>query len=463
MFSCNSDLKCTFAQIVEMKKILLIGAGRSSSSLVSYLLDNASKENWELTIADISKENAAAKLMNHPAGSAISLDIQDNVASSREIAKADLVLSMLPAHMHISVARECVRLKKHLVTASYVSGEMMELDEAAKTAGVILLNECGLDPGIDHMSAMEVIDRIHEEKGRINSFKSFTGGLVAPESNDNPWGYKFSWNPRNVILAGQGTARFIDNGKYKYIPYHRLFSQIEKIEIPGLGVFDGYANRDSLSYRKLYKLEKIPTMLRGTLRQDGFCKAWDVFVQLGLTDDSFQIEDAGSLTFAGLIEAFLPPASVEKTLRRRLADFVSLSETDPAIELVAWTGLLDENLLGISKGSPAQILQNLLEKKWVLRPKDKDMIVMQHIFSYEQQSKKFDLSSSLVVKGENSVYTAMAKTVGLPAAIATRLILNGKISGRGVKIPVEKEIYIPILKELEGMGISFVHQVKAHS
>lgn len=443
-----------------MKKILLIGAGRSSSSLISYLLDHAIKEGWELTIGDISKENAEKKLGGHGSGRAMALDIHDSVATSSAIEKADLVLSMLPAHMHISVARECVRLKKHLVTASYVSEEMQALDASAKNAGIILLNECGLDPGIDHMSAMEMIDKIHDEGGTMSSFKSYTGGLVAPESNDNPWGYKFSWNPRNVILAGQGTARFIEDGKYKYVPYPRLFSQVEKIEIEGSGFFDGYPNRDSLSYRKIYHLENIGTMIRGTLRQDGFCKAWNIFVKLGLTDDSFKIEDSHKLSYADLLTAFLPASAANKPLKSRIAEFIGLPEDDQAVKMIEWTSILENKKIQIRHGSPAEILQELLEEKWVLHESDKDMIVMQHAFEYKLAGKKYLVKSSLTVKGENSVYTAMAKTVGLPAAIAARLILNGKITSRGVKIPVEKEIYIPILKELENLGISFVHQKK---
>ncbi|TAH40648.1 MAG: saccharopine dehydrogenase [Bacteroidetes bacterium] len=446
-----------------MKKILLIGAGRSSSSLIAYLLEHAKTENWTLTIADISKENANAKLGGDPSGNAIALDIHNSVATTAEIEKADLVLSMLPAHMHISVARECVRLKKHLVTASYVSAEMQELDAAATSAGIILLNECGLDPGIDHMSAMEVIDRVHKEGGKISSFKSYTGGLVAPESNDNPWGYKFSWNPRNVILAGQGTACYIEEGNYKYVPYNRLFTHVDKIAVKGIGTFDGYPNRDSLSYRKIYQLDNIQTMLRGTLRQDGFCKAWNIFVQLGLTDDSYKIEDASKLSYASLLEAFLPTAKGNQSLRKRLADFAGLAEEDEAIKLIEWTGILEDKALGVTKASPAEILQSLLEKKWILRKEDKDMIVMQHDFEYEMENKKFRQKSSLVVKGDDSVYTAMAKTVGLPAAIATRLILSGKIQSRGVQIPVGKEIYFPVLQELEKSGIKFVHQLEERS
>jgi len=446
-----------------MKKILLTGAGRSSSSLINYLLSHASDENWILTVADMSLRSAREKTAGHASARAIQLDINDTVATTAEIENSDLVLSMLPAHMHIQIAKECVRLGKHLVTASYVSKEMAELDEMASRADVILLNECGLDPGIDHMSAMEMIDEIREGGGHLDVFKSFTGGLVAPASNDNPWGYKFSWNPRNVILAGQGTARYIENGSYKYVPYQRLFAQSERISVYGHGNFDGYANRDSLSYRKTYGIESVRTMLRGTLRQEGFCRAWNVFVQLGLTDDSYLLEGTEDLSYAKLIDAFLPGRKGNVSLRKRLSELMNYPENDPALDLVEWTGVLDDKRIGLSKVSPAQILQSLLEEKWKLRDDDKDMVVMQHLFHYSLNNKIYTLTSSLVVEGENSVDTAMARTVGLPAAIATRLILNGSIRERGVRIPVSREIYKPVLAELKAQGISFRNQVREDS
>lgn len=455
--------KRTFAQISVMKKILLIGAGRSSSSLISYLLSHAANEGWILTVADMSIRSAEEKTAGHASARAIQLDINDTVATTTEIENSDLVLSMLPAHMHIQIARECVRMRKHLVTASYVSKEMTELHESAMRADVILLNECGLDPGIDHMSAMEMIDEIREKGGQLEVFKSFTGGLVAPASNDNPWGYKFSWNPRNVIIAGQGTARYMENGSYKYIPYHRLFAQSEKVHVDGHGNFDGYANRDSLSYIKTYGIESVNTMLRGTLRQEGFCRAWNVFVQLGLTDDSYFLEGTEDLSYAKLIDAFLPGREGKVSLRKRLSELMNYPENDPALDLVEWTGILDEKKIGLSKVSPAQILQSLLEVKWKLGDDDKDMIVMQHLFRFTLNNKMHSLTSSLVVEGENSFHTAMARTVGLPAAISTRLILNGIIRERGVRIPVSREIYKPVLTELKELGIAFRNQVSVDS
>lgn len=443
-----------------MRNVLLIGAGRSSSYLIKYLLEHAETEGWTLTVADVTEENAKMKIGNHPSGKAIRFDIQDENLLQSEVRKSELVISMLPAHMHLPVAEECVKQKKNLVTASYVSKEMQELDADARANGVILLNECGLDPGIDHMSAMQIIHDLQSKGAVLDSFKSFTGGLVAPESNDNPWGYKFSWNPRNVILAGQGTARYIENGKYKYIPYNRLFAMSESFHVEGHGSFDGYANRDSLAYRKIYGLNNIPTLLRGTLRQEGFCKRWNVFVQLGLTDDTYQIEDSEHLTYADWVDAYIPSKFTGKTIRERLAAFLQCSPLDPVLEDIAWTGILEQRAIKLKNASPAQILQQLLEEKWVLKESDKDLIVMQHLFEYKLNGKSYLHTSSLVVKGENSVYTAMARTVGIPVAIAARFILNGTIKMSGVQVPVHKEIYGPLLEELARTGIHFTEKTK---
>jgi saccharopine dehydrogenase-like NADP-dependent oxidoreductase len=443
-----------------MRSILLVGAGRSSSFLIRYFLDHAKEQDWKLTVADVSIESATEKTRNHPSSSAIAFDINNEEHRKEEIGKADLVISMLPANMHLPVAQTCIEQKKHLATASYISKEMQQLHVQALKEGIVLLNECGLDPGIDHMSAMKIIDTIKAEGGEVSSFKSYCGGLVAPESNDNPWGYKFSWNPRNVILAGQGTARFIENGKYRYLPYSRVFTDTQKINVDGCGTFDGYANRDSLSYRPMYHLDKIPTMIRGTLRQSGFCKAWNVFVQLGLTDDSYTIEDSIHLTYAQLIESLLPPPDKKSTLKSRVASIINTNEQSDEMKLVEWTGIFNDVPIAIYHATPAQALQKLLEEKWKLKSTDNDMIVMQHLFEYsDRNSQKKKITSSVVVKGDDAVYTAMAKTVGLPLAITSKLILNGAIKSRGVVVPVTKEIYEPVLKELELYKIVFAEAV----
>jgi len=441
-----------FAQMI--RNILLIGAGRSSASLIQYLLDHSKDEQWTLTVADVSEEEATKKINNHPNGRAIRFDINDEKQRIAEIGAAGIVISMLPANMHLPVALECVSQKKSLLTASYISPEMKALESQVIANGSLFLNECGLDPGLDHMSAMKIIDSIHASGGEITSFKSYTGGLVAPESNDNPWGYKFSWNPRNVILAGQGTAKYISGGRYHYVPYNRLFGEAVVIKVDETS-FDGYANRDSLAYRKTYGLDHIPTMIRGTLRQLDFCKAWNVFVQLGITDDSYKVENSESLTYAQFIEAFLPSSS-KGTALDKLIEFAGEPADSELIRKIIWTGVLEDKPIGLKNASPAQVLQQLLETKWVLKDGDRDMIVMQHEFVFNDKEKAGKkITSSLVVKGEDRLHTAMAKTVGLPLAIAARLILNGKIRIKGIHIPVQKEIYEPVLSELEKMKIVF--------
>lgn len=444
-----------------MKKVFLIGAGRSATSLIDYLLENAVSENWEVTVGDVSEEVVHTKTKGHRCARAIRFDIANEAQTLAEVQRADLIISLLPAHMHLPVARACVAIGRNLVTASYVTPEMLELDELSREKGVILLNECGLDPGIDHMSAMQIIREIRAEGGELKEFYSYTGGLVAPESNDNPWGYKFSWNPRNVILAGQGTARYIEHGHYKYIPYNRLFTQIESIHIDGFGSFDGYANRDSLMYRKIYGIESIPTLLRGTLRQAGYCKAWDIFVRLGLTDDTYVVEGSEHLTYAQLISAFLPGEKSNGALPEAVAAFCHVHPAGPEMELVNWTGIFSDRVIGLRDASPARILQQLLEEKWKLKEEDKDMVVMQHRFTYEISGKRFQRTSSLVVIGEDAVHTAMAKTVGLPVGIAARNILNGNIREKGVRVPVSAEIAVPVLKELESFGIVFSEKTVA--
>ena len=441
-----------------MKKILVIGAGRSAVTLIKYLLDYSSANNWQVTVADFSIELADQAVGNHNNGKAIFFNVTAKKQRESEIENADIVISMLPASLHITVAKDCVRLGKNLVTASYVSPEIAELDEAAKQAGILLLNEIGLDPGIDHMSAMQVIDEIKENGGELTSFKSFCGGLVHPDYDNNPWNYKFTWNPRNVILAGQGTAQYIENGDYKYIPYTSLFERTEYMEVLDAGEFEGYANRDSLSYRKSYGLDDIPTLFRGTLRRKGYSEAWNVFVQLGMTDDTYKIENSASITNREFINMFLP-FNDALTVEEKLCKQFSLTTDSVIFQKIAWLNAFSENKVGIENASPAQILQKICEEKWTLGSVEKDMIVMQHQFEYVQNGEQKKLNSSLLVFGDDPRYTSMAKTVGLPVAIATKLILSGAIKSTGVKIPTTKNIYVPVLKELEENGINFVEEL----
>lgn len=439
-----------------MNKILIIGAGRSTSSLISYLLKQSVANNWQITVADSNIQLAETKIKGFQNAKAISFDVTNASERENAIKAADLVISMLPAFMHGDVARDCVKFGKHIATASYVSPEMKELDAEAKQKGLLILNECGLDPGIDHASAMKIIDELKHKGAEITSFKSYCGGLVAPESNDNPWGYKFSWNPRNVILAGQGTAQFIENGDLKFIPYNRIYTQIDSIAVDGYGKFDAYANRDSIGYKDPYGLNNIKTLLRGTLRQTGYCKAWNVFVKLGLTDDGYKIRESNKLTYTQLLDSFLPDGKA--TTKEKLKAFMQ-NDWDADVEAkLEYLELFDNKKIKLAEGSPAQLLQELLEEKWKLQHGDKDMIVMQHLFEYKLNGKDHKLTSSLVVIGDDEEHTAMAKTVGLPLAITVKNFITGKFKLSGVQIPIVKEIYEPMLKELEELGVVFTEK-----
>ena len=440
------------------KRILVLGAGLSATSLINYLLDHAVEYDWQVTVGDIEVENARVKVNGHECGHAISFNVEDENDVIHNITDSDVVISFLPARFHMIVAEACIKLKKNMVSASYVTPEMSALDEAAKEAGIILLNELGVDPGIDHMSAMRIIDKIKDEGGKLNGFWSSTGGLVAPEYDNNPWNYKFTWNPRNVIIAGQGTSKFIRNGMYKYIPYHELFRRVIKVSILDFGDFEIYPNRDSLKYRTTYGLQSIPTMYRGTIRRPGFCESWNVFVQLGATDDTFTLENSENMTYREFINTFLLYEE-NIAVETKLAKYMGIEENSEIMDKLRWLGIFEDRKIGLVKATPAQIIQQLLEEKWALDPEDKDMIVMRHFFEYTDKNKvEKQLCSTLVTYGDDQVNTAMAKTVGTPVAIATKLLLTGKIKLKGVHLPIKKELYEPILNELEDYGIKFIEE-----
>jgi len=438
------------------RNVLLVGAGKSTSYLIDYFLEKASLENLHLTIGDINPEAISAEVKNHSACTLILLDIFEDEVRKKAVQESDIVVSMLPARMHMMVAEDCITFAKHLVTASYVSDEIKKLDQQAKEKGLVFMNEIGLDPGIDHMSAMQVIDRIRDQGGKMILFESFTGGLVAPESDTNLWNYKFTWNPRNVVVAGQGgTAKFLQEGTYKYIPYHKLFRRTEFFKIEGYGRFEGYANRDSLKYREAYGLQDVLTLYRGTMRRVGFSKAWNMFVQLGATDDSYTLENSEGMTYRDFINSFLPYSPTD-SVELKLRHYLKIEQDDIMWEKLLELNLFDHNkMIPLKNATPAQILQFILEDSWTLGEDDKDMIVMYHKFGYELSGKQLQIDANTVVKGESRTHTAMAKTVGLPVAMATLAILNKKISTPGVQIPIRKEVYEPILQELKEYGIVF--------
>jgi saccharopine dehydrogenase-like NADP-dependent oxidoreductase len=362
---------------------------------------------------------------------------------------------MLPARFHIDIARDCLALKKHLITPSYISPEMKALNQEVKEAGLLFMNEIGVDPGIDHMSAMRIIDELRGKGATITSFKSYCGGLIAPESDNNPWHYKFTWNPRNVVVAGQGkAAQYIDRNQYKYITYNQLFTRLDAVSIDGFGDFDGYANRDSLSYRSIYGLETIPTIYRGTLRRAGFCHYWNIFVQFGMTDDSYTMEGSEFFTPRDFINAFLPFNEGVPIEEKWLAACEQYGVD--SIDKFEWLGIFDSTVqLGIPNASPAQLLEKILVAKWSLAPNDKDMLVMVHQFDYELNGQKSSIDSSMVTIGEDPVFTAMSNTVGLPVAICAKMILTNQLQLTGVVLPIVPEVYNPILDELATLGITF--------
>ncbi|HEX2846282.1 MAG TPA: saccharopine dehydrogenase C-terminal domain-containing protein [Chitinophagaceae bacterium] len=433
-----------------MKKILLFGAGKSATVLIDYLLQHAGAENWKLVVADANLQLALEKINHSPSGEAVSFDIRDAGKRSQYISEADLVISMLPPVLHNTVAKDCLQLGKSLLTASYVDNEMRSIAAAIKDKGLIFLCEMGLDPGIDHMSAMKIIDGIRKKGGKITSFRSHCGGLVAPESDDNPWHYKISWNPRNIILAGKAGAHYRENGKDVQLPYEELFTPGRLVTVPGYDAFSWYPNRDSLSYAPLYGLEETTTFIRTTLRHPDFMHGWKHVVDLKLTDETPAYQSDGK-SLQELFREHLDKHGFGQWLNQQT------QEAGLTSKQFLFLGLEDKNTL-VNKGlcSAADLLQVAVETKLGLQPGDKDMIVMLHEFGYEEVGKPANIQSSLVVKGEDSLRTAMAKTVGLPLAIAAKLILRGTLKLTGLHIPTDKEIYEPVLKELAENGISFV-------
>jgi saccharopine dehydrogenase-like NADP-dependent oxidoreductase len=496
-----------------MKTILLFGAGKSATVLIDYFLENAEAENWKLLLVDADSKLAQSKIGHSTRAAALSFDINDDKERGKQVHAADIVISLLPPSLHIKVATDCVRNHKNLLTASYADHEIKLLQNEVKKNKLLFLCEMGLDPGIDHMSAMKIIDEIHTKGGKVTSFKSHCGGLVAPESDDNPWHYKISWNPRNIVMAGKAGAHYLENGNEVKENYDELFKTERLVDIPGIGSLSWYPNRDSLSYTSLYGLESADTFIRTTLRHPDFMYGWRNIVDLKLTDETPQYDTDNKNLYQvfrehmdkngfgewlnqklserfketkGMLENLMKLVEAENEaeeegaempssfmaaddsgnieevqideVKNRAASYLAhkMHQANLTLKQLFFLGLDDQDTI-VNKGlcSPADILQFAVEKKLSLRPYDKDMIVMLHEIESETGGNRSVTRSSLIVKGENSLRTAMAKTVGLPLGIAAKLILNGKIKLTGLQIPTHKEIYEPVLKELEANGIKF--------
>ena len=441
-----------------MKKILVIGAGRSAFTLIRYLLNESMSNNWKVIVADYNLDLAKKICLEHVNARPIFFNVNDKEQREYEIKNSDIVVSMLPANLHSLVANDCILFQKNLVTASYVSDEIQKMSDAAISNNLIFLNEVGLDPGIDHMSAMKIIDDLKLQGAEILSFKSYCGGLIHPQFDNNPWNYKFTWNPRNVILAGRGTSKFLNEKKICEIEYNNLFNETEIINVLDQGDFESYANRDSLSYISSYGLEKINTMYRGTLRKVGFSNSWNSFVKLGMTNDKHTIKNSETLSYFNFMDQLIPKSNT-KSLEERFCEFLSINIVSKEFKKFKWLDLFTDKIIGLKNATAAQILQKILEDKLSLESKDRDMVVMQHQFLYKIDDKVKKLHSSLVVFGDDQQNTAMATTVGLPVGISVKLILNGVIQLKGIQIPTIKEIYNPILKELEKNKINFIEEL----
>jgi saccharopine dehydrogenase (NADP+, L-glutamate forming) len=433
-----------------MKKILILGAGLVTKPLVRYLLD---QPDFRVEVASRTLSKAVKLIDNHPQGKAKKLNLKDEEGLQDEISKADLVISMVPYTFHPKVAKYCIDFKKNMVTTSYVSDVMKNLDAEAKRAGVLILNEVGLDPGIDHMEAMRIIHQVEERGGEILSFTSYCGGLPAPEANTNPFGYKFSWSPIGVLLAGKNSAQYLKDGQQMFIPSQDLFDNFLTINIEGLGEFEAYPNRNSLPYIELYGIKSTKTMLRGTLRNKGWCSTLKKIVELGLLEE--EKKDWTGLTYKGFLRKLMNNPA-EKDIRKALSAHLNIKENSDIIQRLDWLGLLSDEPLPSEKDSPLNILGAKMLEKLQFEEGERDMIILQHEFIASfGGDKKEKITSTLIDFGIPHGDTSMARTVGLPAAISTRLILEHKIDKTGVHIPVTPEIYMPILKELKELGITF--------
>lgn len=422
-------------------QILVFGAGKSATVLIKYLGNITSQKNWICTVADQDLNTLNNKIKGYSNLRAAALSIEDEAARQGLIKAADIVISLLPPGLHFLVAKDCVLLKKNLLTASYLDPQIKSLEKDIQEAGLLFIGEMGLDPGIDHMSAMQIIHDIQSNGGQISSFKSHCGGLIAPESDNNPWHYKISWNPRNIVTAGKAGAIYQQDGKVVTKNYEQIFEDCAQLNIPQVGSLAYYPNRDSLSYIPLYQLETAQTFIRTTLRYANFCLGWNKIVQAELTSDE-ELIDTNGLSFAQFFQDHLNKYQVELNTPELMEQFNFLGLNDPT--------LINKGIL-----STAQILQAILEAKWKLQEGDKDLIVMLHELEYSMNNQQYALQSALVVKGDDELHTAMAKTVGLPLGIAAVLILENKIAIKGLHIPIIKEIYEPVLAELIKEGIAF--------
>lgn len=442
-----------------MQTILIAGAGKSSIYLIHYLLSHAPRNKWKVIVADSDINAIAEKINNNLFAEAAAMDITNSAEREPLVKRADIVVSLMPPSLHIYLAKDCLKYKKNLITSSYISPEMKEMEQEVKEAGLTFMCEMGLDPGIDHMTANHIIHSIQRVAGTITSFKSYCGGLVAPENDDNPWHYKFSWNPKNIITAGLGGAKYLHQGKEVDVPYEKIFENNKKIKVADLGSLAYYPNRDSLRYLELYDVPDCKTFLRATLRYPSFCKGWQALISMGLTNDKDTFDTSGHTYLSWLKDKTgynngLP-------MPEYVAQLLNLPEDDKTMHMLEWLGLFEDQPLMPKKTTSADLLLDTLLDKWKMASAEKDMVVMQHEVEYMHRNKKIKLTSSMVLKGENRDFSAMAKTVGLPMGVLTRMMLNKKINApKGLHIPNMPSVYRPVMTELAHHGIAFKEEVE---
>ncbi len=441
-----------------MQTILVVGAGKTSVYLIEYLLKHSVTCKWRLIVADANIEAIIGKTQGHKNAEPVVLDITNNEDRTELVKRSDIVVSLMPPHLHIHLAKDCLEYRKHLITSSYVSPQIKELDEQAKKAGLMFMCEMGLDPGIDHMSASSMIHGIHKVAATVKSFKSYAGGLIAPESDDNPWHYKFTWNPKNIVLAGNMGAKHLVDGEVQELSYNEVFAAPKKLTVSKeLGDLVYYPNRNSLSYLEQYDLPEVSTFIRATLRYPDFCKGWQAVIELGLTDDTINVKADTNKTWLIERNGFDNTTAIETQVANKLN--INLDST--IMKQLSWLGVFDELPITAKKRTSAEILLSILLKKWALKDEDKDLIVMVHEIEYQHRNNtKTVLTSTMTLKGEGNQYSAMAKTVGLPMAILAKLVMMGKVTPpAGVHIPNMPVVYKPVLSELEEYGIIFEEKV----
>ena len=438
-----------------MNNILILGAGLCSGAMIDYVLKEAEKNGWNVTVGDADPEKANHKVNNHPNGRGTWLDVT-KVNDRRDlIARTDVVVSLLPAHLHLEVAHDCIKLNKQFLTSSTVSHELYRLGDEARDRELIYTGQMGLDPAMEHMIAKKKLNDLRSQGATITAFRSYTGGLVAPEYLDNnPWKYKFTWNPRNTVLMGQGTAQYLENKKLKYIPYHRLFESYKLVDIKGIGEFEMYPNRDSLLHKEAYGLEGIPSILRGTLRYPGFCDGWNALIKLGITDGSYPILNAKKMSFHEWMDAYVsgePGSSVKDRIAHKLGEIATFK----VMKQLEWLGLFRKKKINIRTATPALLLERILLDKWKLKPDDKDLVLIQQEYEYELNGQQYLLTNTLSMKGENAQQTAIDRYIGLPIAILVKMVMNGEIEDTGITVALSEKVYEPVLKELEEHGFIF--------